>query len=280
MKITKVGILTKTPCQLKCSFCAINKSYTMDYMSFVDFKKIVDMISLTPIKEIEMTPLIGDPLLDPAFKEKLRYAGSKKLTVEVHTNLLQYSKIFSPIIFEAPNLYTHVKFAVSIYGYNAEQYEATTGKNKYDKFISELNNLLAGRVVHGFKHITLTARIEPEDNKLHSALTKISEMFPNTHTYETSTFNGNWGGHMPELNDHVEHEGACDALKYFTGVWANGDVSYCGCHDIKKEGVVGNLFTDGYEKIWGEGGPIQTLITEQENGVYKGLCATCNYHYT
>ena len=286
MQITKVGILTKTPCQLKCTFCAINKPYTKDYMSFDEFKKIVDMVALTPIKEIEITPLIGDPLLDPNIKEKLIYAGSRDLTVEVHTNLLHYSRVFSmiddpyiPLGFEADPPYKHVKFAVSIYGYSAEQYKETTGSDKYELFREQLINLLTDRPSLQFKHITLTARVKPIEGRFHSAFSQLCYTSGDTLSYEVSTFNGNWGGHMPELNEPVEHEGACDALKYFTGIWANGDVSYCGCHDLKKEGIVGNLFTDGYEKIWGEGGPIQTLITEQEAGIYKGLCATCNYHY-
>jgi radical SAM protein with 4Fe4S-binding SPASM domain len=276
--IDRVGIVSKSPCQLKCNFCAISEPHERDDLTLVQFQSIICELTAHGIKKVELTPLIGDALLHKDFVKMAVFARDNNVQLEVHTNLLNYLRVRKQLMnYDFKN---HLSIAVSIYGYSRQQYATVTNKDRFAEFETNVQMLVrdAGEML---KEVTLTARVKiPSRSILHKQLKIISSVSP-TLTYETSTFSGNWGGLLTEAkyNAPYKKEGVCGALKYFTGIWPNGDVSYCGCFDIHKDNTVGNIYIDGISKIYGENGPISKIMQEQEQGTYKDLCSKCNYFY-
>jgi MoaA/NifB/PqqE/SkfB family radical SAM enzyme len=276
--VNRVGIVSKSPCQLRCGFCAISTVYENDLLTLEDFKKIILALASHGIKQVELTPLVGDGLLHKEFTEMALFARDNNVQLEVHTNLLNYHKVRKQLIqYDFNNC---LSIAVSIYGYTKKEYLKVTKRDLFARFKSNLMMLVedAGSFITS---VTLTSRIElPENSKLHQQLKFIS-LAKKEITYETSSFSGNWGGLLadPEYNQPYEKKGVCGALRYFTGIWPDGDVSYCGCFDLHKNNTVGNIFINGVEAIYGNPGPIHDLMMQHSQGIYTGLCADCNYFY-
>ena len=66
-------------CNAKCSFCAYpkvvaNKTLQTGIMPFDVFKKAVDEWAVVGGQSLDLTPVVGDPLVDPGLLEKVDYA--------------------------------------------------------------------------------------------------------------------------------------------------------------------------------------------------------------
>ena len=66
-------------CNAKCTFCAYpkvvtNKTLQTGVMSFEVFKKAVDEWAALGGQSLDLTPVVGDPLVDPGILQKVDYA--------------------------------------------------------------------------------------------------------------------------------------------------------------------------------------------------------------
>ena len=55
----------------------------------------------------------------------------------------------------------------------------------------------------------------------------------------------------------------------------NGDVTICGWFDIMRRMIVGNVFTQSMEEIFGKGSLYEKILNDQKNGIYTGICRFC-----
>lgn len=90
-KLITINVITS--CNANCVFCSYK--YFKDkgmLMDFKTFKKIIDEIVINMGKNIDFTPTLGEPLLDPNLFEKIKYAKKKKLNVSMYTNGILLNK--------------------------------------------------------------------------------------------------------------------------------------------------------------------------------------------
>lgn len=68
----------------------------------------------------------------------------------------------------------------------------------------------------------------------------------------------------------------CWHLKRDLNILINGDVPVCR-EDLKKETILGNIFTDSISDIWENG---ENIYKEHLNKNYNGICRMCDEYYT
>ena len=84
------GVELTNICNAHCSFCAYDfQNRNKGIMNDHAFKKTIDGYSAIGGGSINLTPTVGDPLLDKDIINKIRYAISKKINnVWFYTNLI------------------------------------------------------------------------------------------------------------------------------------------------------------------------------------------------
>ena len=78
-------------CNAKCSFCAYpkvveNKTLQTGVMSFDIFKKAVDEWAAVGGQNLDLTPVVGDPLVDPGVLDKVDYAVNRARIKNVYAD--------------------------------------------------------------------------------------------------------------------------------------------------------------------------------------------------
>ena len=86
-------------CNAKCTFCAYpkvvaNKTLQTGVMSFEVFKKAVDEWAAVGGRSLDLTPVVGDPLVDPGLLDKVDYAVNHARIQDVYltTNAILLNK--------------------------------------------------------------------------------------------------------------------------------------------------------------------------------------------
>jgi MoaA/NifB/PqqE/SkfB family radical SAM enzyme len=148
-RIDPSGALTTgvtTTCNAKCIFCAYpraiqNKTLKTGTMQMDVFTKAVDEWASLGGKSLCLTPVVGEPLVDPGLFEKINYAVNKaKMTnVWLVTNgiLLKRDDNYKRLIDSGIH-----SIHISTQGSDKETYEKVYGVNHYDQVMSGIKDLL------------------------------------------------------------------------------------------------------------------------------------------
>lgn len=93
--LENIGLLVNVVniCNANCVFCAYK--YYKDkrmLMTFKTFKKIIDEIKLFKGKNIDLTPTLGEILIDQNLFEKIKYAKKNEFHVSAYTNGILLNK--------------------------------------------------------------------------------------------------------------------------------------------------------------------------------------------
>jgi len=133
-------------CNAKCSFCAYpkvvaNKTLQTGIMPFDVFKKAVDEWAAVGGHSLDLTPVVGDPLVDPGLLEKVDYAVNRARIKNVFLTT-------NAILINRNDTYKHVidlgigGVFISTQGASREAYEKVYGVKHYDDAMSGIRNLL------------------------------------------------------------------------------------------------------------------------------------------
>ena len=133
-------------CNAKCSFCAYpkvvaNKTLQTGVMTFDIFKKAVDEWAAIGGDRLDLTPVVGDPLVDPGLLDKVDYAVNhariKNVVLTTNAILLNRNDTYKRLIdLGIGNIY------ISTQGASQEAYEKVYGVKHYPEVISGIRNLL------------------------------------------------------------------------------------------------------------------------------------------
>ncbi|MGD1087183.1 MAG: radical SAM protein [Verrucomicrobiota bacterium] len=140
-------------CNAKCTFCAYpkvvaNKTLQTGVMSFEVFKKAVDEWAALGGQSLDLTPVVGDPLVDPGILEKVDYAVNRARLKDVYltTNAILINKndTYKRLIdLGIGGVY------ISTQGASKEAYEKIYGVKHYDEAMSGIHNLLEYNRIKG-----------------------------------------------------------------------------------------------------------------------------------
>jgi radical SAM protein with 4Fe4S-binding SPASM domain len=133
-------------CNAKCTFCAYpkvvaNKTLQTGIMPFDVFKKAVDEWAAVGGQSLDLTPVVGDPLVDPGLLEKIDYAVNhahiKDVVLTTNAILINKNDTYKKLI----DLGIGGVF-ISTQGASREVYEKIYGVKHYDDAMSGIRNLM------------------------------------------------------------------------------------------------------------------------------------------
>lgn len=289
----KIQFYNNSLCQFNCEFCV--KSYLPDdfkvIMEMPNFKKYAEYCIDYGIKTFELTPIVGEPLLDKTLIEKIAYLSPHADNIISFTNLMGITKEVMKELDRFPNFYLYL----SIYGNTPEIFENRTGidKRAFKTFVENYSHLakhILTRRRQGFNIGEINYRFKPErsrkanfDNKVDTitnyleATNKCSEVYIFDEDY-------NWK-ELYNVDETLDSEptqrdirGVCRNMIQDVGIWDNGDIGICsGWFDINKRMILGNLNKTSLRDIFAEDSLYHQIINEQKKGKYRSLCKHCSY---
>lgn len=133
-------------CNAKCTFCAYprvvaNKTLQTGVMSMEVFKKAVDEWAALGGQSVDLTPVVGDPLVDPGILDKVDYAvnraGLKDVYLTTNAILINRNETYKKLI----DLGIAAVY-ISTQGASKDVYEKIYGVKHYDEAMSGIRNLM------------------------------------------------------------------------------------------------------------------------------------------
>jgi len=240
-----------------------NKTLQTGVMTFAVFKRAVDEWAALGGKSLDLTPVVGDPLVDPGILEKLEYAVkvAKIKTVCLTTNaiLLDKNDTYRQLIDRGV-----AEIYISTQGASKAMYEQVYGVNHYPEVMSGIRHLLEYnrekgepvRIAVRFRNAEKPSQIVRSPDFLTHIKPFLSQKVRVNFTVDFD----NWGGtilpsdlkgsmRMRKLPGRVDIP--CQSLFTFA-VRHDGSVRLCGCRLTTNDFddlVVGNLQENSLQGI-------------------------------
>ena len=272
MKPKRIQFSVKTKCQFNCEFCMYDG--TTEYFDIDTFFRYAEMFYEFGVREFELTPVTGDSMLDHQLTWKIDYLnslGAEKIIV--FTNGYALTANYVDIL----QSYTQVELNVSIYGGNQSEFKKRTGVDGFERVLDTLYGIIGHKNLNPNSVVFHKRYSDNESAKLRMALeiakTRGIQIWDCSHDTD-------WH-EMVESNCHLgsTEKGICRFALEDNAVLPDGDVTLCGWFDVDKKMIIGNVNEQSLDEIYSEGSKFNKIITEQRNGVYRGLCCTCTMRY-
>jgi radical SAM protein with 4Fe4S-binding SPASM domain len=283
-------------CNAKCSFCAYpkaiaGKSLQTGIMSFDVYKRAVDEWVTLGGQELDLTPVVGDPLVDPGLLEKVDYAVNhahlRSVVLTTNAILINRNETYKKLIdLGITGIY------ISTQGTNKEAYEKIYGVKQYDNAMSGIHNLLKynhekgepSEVVIRFRNAEKPSQIlrSPDFKQYIKPF-----LSPRARINFTVDFD-NWGGTIlpADLRGFMrlrqipaQIDLPCQSLFSFT-VRHEGSVRLCGCRFTRTDLddlVVGNLQQKSLQQI-SESDEAWNIIKGFYSGKRPETCRKCTFY--
>jgi MoaA/NifB/PqqE/SkfB family radical SAM enzyme len=246
-------------CNAKCTFCAYPKviakrTLQTGVMSFEVFKKAVDEWVALRGHSLDLTPVVGDPLVDPGILEKVNYAvraGLKDVHLTTNAILINRDDTYKKLI----DIGIAAVF-ISTQGANKEVYQKIYGVNRYDEAMAGIRNLMEynrskgepARIVVRFRNHEKPSQVIRSPDFKKYIRPYLSERVRINFTVDFD----NWGGMIRDINISgfmklrelpPQIDLPCQGLFGFA-IRHDGNVRLCGCR-LKTSDlddlVVGNI---------------------------------------
>lgn len=289
----KIQFYVNSNCQFNCEFCVkseLPKDFKV-HMEMSNFKKYADKCIDYGIKTYELTPIVGEPLLDKTLIEKIAYLSPHADYIMSFTNVIGLTDKLISELDHFPNFYLYL----SIYGNTPEIFEQRTGIDKryfkkFEERYSHLAKHILTRKKTGFNIGEITYRFKPEisrkknfSNKI-DTITSYLELSNKCSEVYVFDVDYNWK-ELYQTTETLDGEpmqrdikGICRNMIHDVGIWDNGDIGICsGWFDINKRMILGNLNKHSLKEIFADNGKYAKIIEEQKKGLYRSLCKHCSY---
>lgn len=262
-KFKNVYVEITKACNLKCKFCPSQYNNSHKYLSFDEFKHIIDEIK--DYTNGIYLHVLGEPLLHPELFDFIDYA-SKYLKVSLTTNGHLIKKHYLRLA-NSPLYVLNISLQSLIHSNNAEIEEYF---KMLDLLIKERKNKLP---------IHLRIWNDKGDNTTSKLNNKLDELIKKYHFAEYPYVNISVAEEFdwPNITDE-DNLINCSCLggKSQMGILVNGDITIC-CLDYLGHTKLGNIYESKFSDI---------LNNEQYQNVLKGwndlrpyfdLCKKCTY---
>lgn len=283
-------------CNAKCSFCAYpkvvaNKTLQTGVMSFAIFKKAVDEWAALGGRFMDLTPVVGDPLIDPGIVQKIDYARNvaKIEDVVMTTNaiLLNRNETYKKVIDAGIS-----GVFISTASTNQEAYEKTYGVKHYEEMMSSVRHLLEynhskgepARIAVRFRNSERPSKIVRSKDFKENIKPFLSERVRINFTVDFD----NWGGTITPSDIHGNMRlrvlpptlnVPCQRL-FDYAVRHDGSVRLCGCRLTRTDLddlVVGNLKEKSIAEI-SRSDEAWKLIKGFYSGTRPETCRQCSFY--
>jgi len=280
------GVELTNLCNANCTFCGY-QYLTRDkgVMSFEVFGKAVDEYCRLGGGDINLTPTVGDTLLDKELLEKIRYARGRKeiRLIWFYTNLIALNQ------FDVEELLTSgvSGIRVSTCIKDKETYERIYRSPRYDAMLENIETLAKINERLGCPvALMLFLRVpKPFDEvKKTGDYQRVSHYFKSDDIIFLDDAFDSWGGRVKKDNlpdghviyDNPLDQSQCPCAEIFRRVnvlW-DGRVNNCVCRDLNAELEIGNIHVESLPQIW-QGKQLAQLRQSWEEGHVPAVCRGC-----
>lgn len=282
-------------CNAKCTFCAYRLSTDRkEIMPFHVFTEALDQFVSLGGQEIVLTPVVGDPLIDPNLFEKISYAQSKGVTnISLYTNGIilfandNYKKLVDAQV---------TRLDVSIGEMHKQNYSEVYGVPEalYDKMKQGVKALLEYnkqqgekiRIVIGFRPKSKPKEVLSSQDYIEVIKPYISKRVSVNVMQVFDNFGGmitpaDLKGAMHMKKEYPKKHYPCIRLYNAISILPKGDVRLCGCRlktSQYDDLVIGNVFEQHLGDIY-NGERAQKLRMDFGNGIYPAVCKDCSFYH-
>ncbi len=293
----QIFIETSGRCNLACRFCAYGKVEPGGFMELERFRKTIDAAADIGFGFVWLTPMLGEVFADPGLDDKFA-ALDDHPGIEGYAFYSNFILARPPQIESLPSRRKLDAIHVSIYGYDADSFEATTRKpaRQFEKLLANLERLAAsapGWSPPGGLHFNVrTKRTATPFLDRDTDLSRLLRRFrteAGAHLTEADDYD-NWGGVIDpgdveplgiRLTDgrHIYMHGACTKLFGEVQIKADGVVHACACRDVDGSLVIGDLGERPLRRILSLANPsYRRLIEDQMQGRFGANCRSCSFY--
>jgi MoaA/NifB/PqqE/SkfB family radical SAM enzyme len=271
-------------CNARCSFCAYGKVETPKRVMPIDlFRRAVDdFVALGGVR-VSLTPVLGDPLIDPLLLERLDviHMHPSIERVSFHTNGIS----LHPGIQDRLLRYDRLSITVSWGGFDRDSYKKVMGVDRFDavrRNVLSFAALIAERRPAFRLAVGVRGPIRGrsgetwEDLRYWEARGALRLTFVDEYD--------SWGGivtsgDVPDgaIRPSTARRGACQRMLGSPLVLADGRVNACPCRDVESKLLVGDLTHESLREIC-EGKRMLELLERQEKGDFPDVCLRCSYY--
>lgn len=260
-KFKNIYIEITKACNLKCPFCPSKNVSTNDYISFDNFKYIIDEIK-DYTKGVYLH-ILGEPLLHQELFNFIEYA-SKYVKVSITTNGRLINKYLDKLI------------NANIYVLNISMQSLI---NETDEYIDNYLNIVDTFIKQKKDQLAVHLRIwndkeknEHLNKKLYSFLNALDvSKYPNVNVSTALEFD--W----PTLDcEDNEKRSSCLGGKTQLGILVNGDVTIC-CLDYLGHTKLDNIYKTKFKEILNSNVYQKVVSGWQNKESYFELCKKCTF---
>lgn len=279
-----------TACSLACRFCAHARSHIpRRSMPTPLFCSLVDRAVQFGHRTFNLTPILGEVLLDPGFLDKLAY-------VDAHPGVKFY--FFSSNLTHADDRFWATLaglrklrwFSISLYGLNAKDYTRVTGAPAavHDTVLANLERLIEIESLAGRCEIKVRG---PGPRSAAPPSPRCAELLDHLQDQGFQVRRGvrimNWGGvvHKRDVADldvefkPIDRERTlpCVFLFHKPTVLPDGAVNACSCGDAHAQLTIGSLADQRFEDVFSSGNPAYAgLLARHMSGRFGAPCRGCS----
>ena len=285
-----LNISVSTTCSLECRFCAYQHSrIPRQFMDNNLFRSVIDRAVEFGYRVFNLTPIVGEVLLDPGFLEKITYLDN-------HPGVKFY--FFSSNLTHADEgIFSALKemrklrwFSISLYGLNPEDYQNITGAppDVFAKVVKNLRRMLATKSFAGRSEVKVRG---PGPRSASAPSSECIEILDQLNQHGIQIRYGvrimNWGGVIKKsdmVKLDLDYKGIeqnrtlpCIFLFHKPNVLPSGAVNACSCGDAHAKLSIGDLVQQGFSDIFSltNEGYIQ-ILRRQMTGQFPAPCKGCS----
>ena len=284
-RFTSLAVETTNICNADCSFCGKSSmTRKLGVMSDATYDKILHDYDDIGGGELNLTPMIGEPLVDDSIVERIRKAKAYPSINKVYfaTNGILLDRRLEDGLLDSGI----DRFSISLIGHDRESYKRLGGVDKWDVVIANTIRCLEENNKRE-KPVEIWVRIR-SDLAYHklgsiSAFARLKELSSNI---EFQYHYHNWGGKVSfSKGSNMKTEkasaikGPCYVLYRGPKVLWDGELSACMCININAhpDFCLGNINDNHLMDIWLGEKRIELLRRFDRNDIPK-MCKNCSHY--
>jgi len=276
---------TTNVCNARCIFCAYpHMQRDKGVMDLGLFKKIVREYAAMGGGAVSLTPIQGEPLLDPHLMRRIRILDANPAInqVSLTTNAITLDRYSDE---EVQYLLEALDFVqVSIGGLNEHNYRTLYGVDQFARVkramdrLLELNEAVANPTNLAFAFRTLDRKFERRFRRALDAYRRRGAMVSHICTYDNygGLVDGDGSAGLSLTAESVEKTRPCALASMHMAVCWDGRITACGCADIEGRGLsLGRAERDSLADVWTDERRTG-ILNAFETGQLPEICRKCS----
>jgi MoaA/NifB/PqqE/SkfB family radical SAM enzyme len=278
-------------CNAKCVFCAYPQmKRPKQTMAMPLFRRIIDEYVAMGGRNVSLTPIVGDPFVDPYLFERLDDLHRRPEIVYFYfyTNAI----LMKPGVSERLMAYgDKLRVKVSMGGFDRATYRVLMGVDQFERVQRRIEAFIDAKRRTG-SSIGFVIAVRCPSEKCAGAFWETIGAWRDEGLLTIELADGfgdgfdTWAGKISRAElrrvglrpmPKPYKRGACEMLYTKPVILADGRVNACACRDVEAELIVDDVERSSLAAIW-NGKGIDDIIDRHERGDFPDVCRRCTFY--